>query len=101
ARAAEPDSAATLRRAAAARPARGSRHERQAATRRRAVCSRTAAWISASAPRARLPPGVRWSTVTTTSSTYTDVFFPQVVFTGKLIGEHEQAARGHEQRPGR
>jgi len=38
------------------------------------------------APACLRPP--LWSTVTTTSSTYTVVFFPQVVFTGRLIGEH-------------
>ena len=83
------------KRAAEAFPARATEGprslspERQDATRRRAIRSRMAAGISVPDTRAGLPPAVRWFTVTTTSSTYIDVFFPQVVFTGKLIGEHQ------------
>ncbi len=67
--------------------------EAKAATRRRARRSRTTARLSGFSARAGLPPAARWSTVTTTSSTYTVVFFPQVVFTGRLIGEHERRPR--------
>src|SRR5256885_1362546 len=71
-----------------------SRDTPASATRRRAGRhagrSSVAASFRGSSARTSLPPVVRWSTVTTTSSTYIDVLFPQVVFTDKLIGEHKR-----------